>query len=55
MNMNSDRNSRDFDPDANDGSADRWERLLDEADHRRDELKDRQMEEMWAKKEKGEL
>lgn len=44
-----------FDPDEPAGFPDRFERLLDESDHRRTERKDRQMEEMWANREKGEL
>ena len=46
-------------PDDEDDIADHksaaYEREIDRADYLRDELKDRQMEELWAKKERGEL
>lgn len=51
--MHQDRNTM-FDPDEPDHFPDRFERLLDEADRIRTERKDRQMEEMWEKKEKEE-
>lgn len=39
---------------ADDKSA-AYEREIDHADYLRDEMKDRQMEELWAKKDRGEL
>lgn len=32
-----------------------YEQAIDRADYLRDEIKDRQMEELWAKKERGEM
>ena len=46
-------------PDDEDDIADHkaaaYEREIDRADYLRDEMKDRQMEELWAKKDRGEL
>ena len=53
--MNIGHNTGWMQPQDDDHNSDSYERAIEHADYLRDEMKDRQMEEMWATKERGEL